>query len=279
MAIRMILLDLDGTLLTGKKTVSPGNYAALQKASEAGIHIVISTGRIVAGLPKAAKELPFVRYVVAVNGAQIVDVPGDKVLCREEIAPAEALQVYEVLDRYPVIYDCFMDGWGYMGAQMYAHIDDFISDPVTNQMVKDLRKPVPDFKKLVAEGDHIQKLQMFFADMDRRAEALRELPGLFPDMVVSSSIVNNIEINAKHATKGEALHFLCKYLGLDISETMAFGDSSNDLSMIQAAGVGVAMANADPVLQAAADYITDTNEADGVAKAIARFCPALGLYS
>ena len=91
-------------------------------------------------------------------------------------------------------------------------------------------------------------------------------------MAVTSSITNNIEINDKTATKGEALRFLCRHLGVDVRDTMAFGDGSNDMSMIQAAGIGVAMANADPALQAAADFVTDTNDADGVAKAIEKFC-------
>ena len=277
MAIRLILLDLDGTLLTGKKTISPRNYEALERAAAAGIHIVPSTGRFYAGMPQAARELPFVRYVVAVNGAQVYDVQEDKVLAREEIAPQDALRVYAELDKLPVIYDCFRDGWGYMDETMYARIDEFISNPGTNQMVKDLRKPVPNFKEFIAQGPPIQKLQMFFADMDRRAKELERLPGLFPDMAVSSSIVNNIEFNAKNANKGQALRFLCKHLGLLISQSMSFGDSSNDLPMIETAGVGVAMANAEPSLKKAAKYVTDTNENDGVAKAIARFCPELGL--
>ena len=91
-------------------------------------------------------------------------------------------------------------------------------------------------------------------------------------MSVTSSIPNNVEINARHANKGEALGFLCRYLGLEIAQSMSFGDGSNDRSMIEAAGVGVAMANADEALKAVADYVTDTNDNDGVAKAVERLC-------
>lgn len=273
MSIKLILLDLDGTLLRSDKTISPANYAALERCSSAGIHIVPSTGRFYSGMPQVVRDLPFVRYVVTVNGAQVYDVLEDQILCREEIAPADALRVYDELDTLPVIYDCFLDGWGYMDEKMYAQIDDFISDPRVNRMVKDLRKPVRGFKSFVArENRPLQKLQMFFADMDRRAAELERLPRLFPEMAVSSSIPNNIEINAKNANKGEALRFLSRHLGLSIEETMSFGDSGNDLSMLMAAGTGVAMANADQALLDAADHVTDTNDNDGVAKAIARFC-------
>ena len=278
MAIKLILLDLDGTLLTGDKRISPANYDALERCAANGAHIVPSTGRFYGGMPQVVRELPFVRYVVAVNGAQIYDVKEDKVLCREEIGLDAAFRVFDELDKLPVIYDCYMDDCGYDYVGMYERIDEFISDPRVKSMVKSTRKPVPDFRAFLREqGRPLQKIQMFFKDMDRRAVELKRLPGLFPDLTVTSSITNNIEINAKNANKGEALRFLCRHLGLDVSESMSFGDSINDLSMITAAGVGVAMANADRSLLDAADHITDTNDNDGVAKAIARFCPELSL--
>ena len=273
MAIRIILLDLDGTLLTHDKQLSPGNRAALERAAAMGIWIVPSTGRFYQGMPAVVRELPFVRYAVTINGAQVYDGKEDAVLHRAEIAPAAAERVFDRLDALPVIYDCFLDGWGYMDARHYAQIDRFIADPRVNRMVKDLRRPVEDFRAFIRrENRPLQKIQMFFRDLDRRREALEVLPRDLPDMAVTSSIPNNIEINDSAATKGEGLRFLCRRLGVDIRDTMAFGDGSNDMTMIRAAGIGVAMANADPALRAAADFVTDTNDADGVAKAIARFC-------
>ena len=273
MAIKLILLDLDGTLLTGEKTLSPGNGAALERCADAGIHIVPSTGRIYCGIPQAVRDLPFVRYVVAVNGAQVYDAKEDKVLLREEIPLETAFRMFDVLDALPVIYDCYMDGFGYNCATMYERIDEFVSDPPMNDLVKRTRHPVPDLRAFLREqGRSLQKIQMFFKDPDRRVGELERLPKLFPELAVTSSLVNKIEINAKNANKGRALRFLCAHLGLEVSESMAFGDGSNDLSMIEASGIGVAMANADSILLAAADYITDSNDRDGVAKAIDRFC-------
>ena len=280
MAIKLILLDLDGTLLTGDKRISPANYDALERCAAAGIHIVPSTGRFYGGVPQAVRDLPFVRYVVAVNGAQIYDRKENRVLRREEIDLETAFRVFDALDELPVIYDCFMGDFGYDYVEMYERVDEFISVPQVNAMVKGTRQPVPDLRAFLREkGRPIQKIQMFFKDMDRRAVELERLPRLFPDLCVTSSITNNIEINAKNANKGEALRFLCRHLELDVSESMSFGDSSNDLSMILAAGVGVAMANADKSLLDAADYVTDTNDNDGVAKAIARFCPSASSVS
>jgi len=273
MAIKIILLDLDGTLLTSDKQISPANRAALERAVEMGVHIVPSTGRFFGGIPQVVRDLPFVRYAITVNGAQIYDVAEDRILHRAEILPADAEPIYDCLDALPVIYDCFMDGWGYMDRHNYARIDEFISDPRVNRMVKELRKPVEDFRAFMREQHRpVQKIQMFFQDLPLRERVWARLIEQFPNMSVTSSIPNNVEINEKHANKGEALSVLCRYLGVDISETMSFGDGSNDRSMILAAGVGVAMANADSSLKEIADYVTDTNDNDGVAKAIGRFC-------
>lgn len=272
MAIKLILLDLDGTMLTSGKEISPRTYAALARAAEQGVHIVPSTGRFFAGMPQVVRDLPFVRYAVTVNGAQVYDRVEDRILRREEIAPPQAEAIYDQLDRLPVIYDCFLDGWGYMDQRNYDRIDQFISDPRVNNMVKTLRRPVADFRAFMREQDRpVQKIQMFFRDMELRQRAWRDLAEKFPDLAVTSSITNNLEINAGLATKGEALRFLCQYLGLDIRESMAFGDSANDRSMILAAGTGVAMGNADQDLQASADYVADTNDNDGVTKTIEKF--------
>ena len=272
MDIKLIFLDLDGTLLDSNKNLPETNRRALEQAAGLGVHIVPSTGRFYSGMPQVVRDLPFVRYVVAVNGAKVHDVKEDKVLYREEIPLETAFRVFDALDALPVIYDCYMGDFGYDYVAMYERVDEFISDPRVNAMVKGTRQPVPDLRTFLREqGAPLQKIQMFFKDMDRRAAELERMPRLFPELAVTSSIYNNIEMNAKTATKGEALRFLCRHLGIDIRDTMAFGDSSNDLSMIQAAGLGVAMGNAASELLAAADYITDTNDQNGVATALERF--------
>lgn len=278
MSIGVILLDLDGTLLTSGKQISTANYQALKTAAAHGIHIVPATGRFYAGMPQAVRDLPFFRYAVTVNGAQVYDRLADNVLYRAEIAPEAAERIYDLLDKLPVIYDCFLDGWGYMDRRNYDRIGQFITDPHVNSMVRALRRPVDGFRAFIkAQNKPVQKIQMFFQDMAARENALAELAEKLPDMAVTSSIPNNVEINVKEANKGAALRFLCRYLGIRAADSMAIGDGSNDASMIEAAGVGVAMENAYPALKKLADDITETNDRDGVAKAIARFCPELGL--
>lgn len=270
MSVKVILLDLDGTLLNSDKTVSAANYAALERAAAMGVHIVPATGRFYEGLPEVVRNLPFVRYVVSVNGAEIYDAKENKVLHREELEPEEAVAIYEYLSGLPALCDAYVEGWGYMDRSYYARIDEFATEPYVVKMLKELRTPVDDMKAFLAQHK-TQKVMAFFNDMDRRAVELERVKALFPNTAISSSIANNIEVNAKKATKGGALLNLCQVLGVDVKDTMAFGDGSNDLAMIQNAGIGVAMGNAYPSLKEAADYVTLTCDEDGVAHAIEKF--------
>lgn len=272
MSVKIILLDLDGTLLTSDKTISPANYAALARAADMGVHIVPSTGRFYDAMPAVVRELPFVRYAVTVNGAQIYDAREKKVLHQAEISSEEALAAYEYFASLPTICDCYVEGWGYMERSHYARIDEFCctAPPYVEKMLKELRTPVDDVKEII-RTHKVQKVMCFFKDMDRRAVELERIPVLFPNLRMTSSIANNIEVNAMGANKGDALKHLCAHLGVDIKDTMAFGDGSNDLTMIQTAGIGVAMGNAYQDLKDAADYVTLDCDADGVAHAIEKF--------
>ena len=271
--IKIIVLDLDGTLLTSDKKISPRNYAALEQAAEKGIHIVPSTGRFYDGMPAVVRELPFVRYAITVNGAEIYDAREDRVLHRAEMTPAQAEEVFAFLDTLPVVYDCYQEGWGWMEKSLYDRAGDFIEDPKVLSMVKDLRTPVEGFRELIRSRNRgVQKIQMFFKDMDKRAESLPLLRQRFPGLNVTSSITNNLELNSLDAHKGVALLKLCDILGVDPAQTMAFGDGLNDITMLQTAALGVAMDNAYPEVKEAANFITDTNDHDGVAKAIEQFC-------
>lgn len=270
MSVEIILLDLDGTLLASDKTISTANYAALERAAEMGVHIVPSTGRFYNAMPEVVRKLPFVRYAVTVNGAQIYDAWEKKVLYEEDLSPEEALAVYEYFESLPTICDCYVEGWGYMERSHYERIDEFAAVPYVATMLKELRTPVDDVKALIRQHK-VQKVMTFFKDMDRRALELERVPALFPQLQVTSSIANNIEVNAMGANKGDALKRLCAHLGVDVKDTMAFGDGSNDLTMIQMAGIGVAMGNAYQGLKDAADYVTLHCDEDGVACAIQKF--------
>ena len=270
--IRLIALDLDGTLLNSDKELTTENSEALEKAAEAGIEIVPATGRFYRGMPKVIRDLPYVNYVITVNGALVYDIRQDHTVFAGEIPADRAVEVMNRLDTLPVIYDCFQNGWGWMTKSLYDQAEQYISNPHTLEMVQTLRTPVPDLKELLLQrGTGVQKIQMFFRDMELREEMLKKLPGEFPDLLVTSSIVNNIEFNSRKSNKGNALQALAASLGIPMQETMAFGDDLNDITMLQDAGIGVAMGNAWEEVKKASDYVTDTCDHSGVAQAMNLF--------
>ena len=271
--IRLITLDLDGTLLNSKKELSPENAAALQWAADQGIEIVPTTGRFYGGMPEVIRNLPYLHYAITINGAQVYDVRNDVGIAKAEIPVERAVELMAWLDQFPVIYDCFMDNWGWMTRSLQEKADEFAPNEHYAKMLKELRTPVDELKSFLTERGHdIQKSQFFAKDMDLRARLMEEIPQRFPGLIVSSAVVNNVEINDKNAHKGNAIRQLAQHLGLEMSQVLAFGDGSNDITMLQEAGIGVCMENGLNSVKAVADYITDSCDEDGVAKAIYRFC-------
>lgn len=123
-----------------------------------------------------------------------------------------------------------------------------------------------DLKAFLREnGQPVQKVQLCFRDMAERETARAEIAAAFPEILVTSSFRNNLELNAADADKGRALLALAQHLGIPAADTIAFGDSSNDLRMLRAAGTSVAMGNAAPEVRAVCGCVTDTNDHDGVA--------------
>ncbi len=271
--IRLIALDLDGTLLDPDKRLSERDQQALARAAAKGIWIVPTTGRFFAGMPEKVLALPFLRYAITVNGASVYDTREKKVLRRAEFAPAEAVEIMDCFEARGVPYDCYIGEWGYMSAPLYERADEFAPDEYYRRTFHHLRTPVPEIRAYALErGEGVQKVQGYFDDPALRAELLEELPRRFPNASVTSAAERNIEINSREANKGAAMLALAKHLGLDASQTMAVGDGSNDLSMVRAAGLGIAMENACAALLAEADAVTGPCTASGVAMAIEKYC-------
>ncbi len=267
--IQLIAMDLDGTLLTTDKRLTERNRHALEKAAEAGIFVVPATGRIYAGVPEELRALPFIRYLILGNGATVYDREADRILYSAEIPPQTAVEVLEWLDGFAAIYDCYQDNQGYMTAEMWEKADRYAPSPVYLQMIRTLRKPVPDLKEhLRARGRSVQKLQAFCETDEVQAQVLEKTARRFSGLSVTTSIARNVEINDGRANKGAGLQALCDFLGIGTGTAVAFGDGFNDLSMIRTAGIGVAMGNSVQAVLDAADRIAPGNDEDGVGRVV-----------
>ena len=270
--IRILALDLDGTLLDSEKRLSDVNRNALAAAAAKGLLVVPTTGRFFGMMPPAVRDLPFVRYAITVNGAQVYDRETDTAIVREELPLDKALAIMRFLDGFDVIYDCYQDNWGRMTKSMQDKAEEYAQDPHYVKMIREFRKPYPDLKSyLVEQGRDVQKIMLFARDPAVRDALAAELPARFDGLAVSTSTFNNLEINVSTAHKGRAIERFAAHFGWTLANCMAFGDGLNDLSMVKMAGTGVAMANAAPEVLAAADYVTLSNDEDGVAAALRHF--------
>ena len=268
----LIALDMDGSLLTTDKRLTPRARAALSRAADSGSLIVPATGRFYKGLPAELRQESFLRYCITINGAHVYDALLDRTVSAAEIPCERALAAMEYLDTQDVIYDCYQSDWGWITRKFWETAPEFVPDQYYLKMLRSLRNPVDELKAHLRKiGRDVQKIIIFTRTDELQDELLAHLPARFPDMVVTSSARHNIELNAPAANKGTALQALAESLRIPMRRVMAVGDGLNDRSMLETAGFAVAMGNAHPAIKAIADQVTDDCDHDGAAKAIEQF--------
>lgn len=271
MKIKLIALDLDGTLLDSQKHLSPGNRKALETCCKKGIQIVPTTGRTVDGIPDMIKEIPGIRYAITTNGAVIEDMKDQKRLEERLLTWELALELIETASQYDTMYDLYIERRGVTEPRFYDHLSDYGIPPQLESLIRATRDVYPSIKEYVKTSRKpVEKMNLFFSDLEER-ERVRAVLEKRGDILITSSMAFNLELNALGATKGGGILRLADHLGISREQTMAIGDGENDFSMIEEAGIGVAMKNGLVELQNIADYITETNDEDGVALAIAHF--------
>ena len=257
-------------MLDSQKRLSGRNKEALLRCSDLGIEIVPTTGRAVDGIMPEIRNLPGVHYAITTNGGTVADLRCARCLTRCTLSNVKALEILNIVKKYNAMYDPYIDGRGISQPDFIDHMADFGLSGVMQDMVRATRDLVPDVIRHVEQcKKDVEKVNIYLADLKDR-EILREELSLVEGIIISSSLYNNLEINAEGATKGNALMWLASHLGISRERTMAFGDGENDVTMLKAAGIGIAMGNGLEIAKRAADQVTLTNDEDGVADAIER---------
>lgn len=269
--IKMIGLDLDGTLLTDRKEFTGRSKQALRVAIDSGIVVLIATGRPLTGIPEEICSFPGMRYALTSNGAKVMDVWENRVVDEHLLRADLAEKALEICGKYDTLQEVYYDGVSYAPADKRDMIPRYHKNPNMWEYMRKTRTWVEDIFRMVRESDRgLDKIQMLFADMEERTKAWQELSEV-EGLELVGSLGYNIEINAAGVNKGSGLVSLGRLLGIRREEIMACGDGDNDLLMLKEVGFGVAMANAEEEVKKAADYITLSNEEDGVADAIEKF--------
>lgn len=267
--LRLVFVDMDGTFLLPDKTVSAENLRILDRAYERGVQFVPCTGRNVTGLPPELVGHPCVRYAVCANGALICDVRTHEVLREAPIGRDVVLDLYERVRDLPITFDVFADGKVYTLADRWPLLDRLPFDERHMGQVKAVRTRFDGTgEELIAQVGSIARVNVFFLD-ESDARAVWAAVDESPALIRTSSLSCNVEITCPDAHKGAGMCWLCDHLGVSLRDVVAFGDSDNDLTMLEAAGDGVAMGNANDACRAVADHMTASCAESGVARYLA----------
>ena len=268
--IKLIALDMDGTLVNSMKEIAPEELQAISLAAERGIYVVPASGRTLHTLPGELFANKQIRYYISCNGARISDVLTGEVVYRHNICREDMLKIMAEAKKYRCVREAALDDTLYLAIEDDEDELSFLP-PHQHGFLRAMRTLTDDLEsRLLSAEEGAEKILIFFHDAAELQSFRRWLEENF-SLSITSSLPSNLEINALGVSKGRALKALSEHLGIPMSSVMACGDSENDIDMLEAAGLGVAMANATAEAMAAANAVTLSNDEHGVAEAIRRY--------
>jgi len=269
MRYKMIAMDMDGTLLNSNKEITERTKMALKKADQKGIKLVVCTGRIFTSALFYAKLIGTKAPIIASNGAYIREKDEDRIIYKKCLQKEKAKEIIKLAENEGFIPHVFTEDTIYSTKLIYSSKNYSLwnqqipeNERVKVEIVKDLYDVIEenDILKIVVMSDELDKLFK-----------LKEQIKNNMDVSVFSSFDNNFEIMAENTSKGNAVKILADYYNLKSDEVICIGDNENDISMVEYAGLGIAMGNATEELKNVADLIIDSNDNDGIAKFIENY--------
>lgn len=264
----LIVSDFDGTLIDSNHTVSPEVRTAIEEYVACGGIFAVCTGRMLRSILPLVRDLGLKGLVAAYQGAVIADIETGKIIKSGGMPSEQMVRVCKAMEEIGCDFHIYSDN------QIYTNIPDDnvyrqLHEQILGVRAQFIGQPLSEF---ALHNDLIyQKAASLVAPKDQmeQYEKLRQRLGNDFDVTCSANCL--VEIAPINENKGEAVKFLAQEYGIPLSKTVAMGDNLNDLSMIKAAGIGVAVGNATDALKAAADDVTATNDEGAVAKIIKKY--------
>lgn len=263
--IRLIALDLDGTLLHTDKGLTDRTQTILTTYIKQGTHVVIASGRSYASLPQEVLSVPGIEYAITSNGVAICKKSTGEKLFHFPLKPACAQRLLQLIADTGAVFETFLDGVPYAVADYVHHPTRYGAAEHAIPYIQRTRKPVQDLVAFAQQHlNELDCIDLITANAQQKQQLLalaQEIPGIY----ITSSVPYLLEISDAAAGKGAAVQKLASYLDISPKDIAAFGNAENDVDMMQFAGIGVAVANSPDNVKAVADYVTLSNDADGVA--------------
>ena len=259
--IKLVATDIDGTILIPEGEFTQGVKDCIKSLLDKGIKVVLVTGRMNAAAKRIANDLGLKTPVVSYQGGLVVD--GDEILYERYLTTDQTERVLNWAKKENVHINLYNNDILYSESECYE-VKRYCNNLHTEFTIK-------GFDKI--EKTKINKLLAIdYNNPERISNFEKYLPKLFPDLYIVKSTPYFLEFSNKEASKSCAVNFLREYWGLDKSEILTIGDQNNDIELLKAGGLKIAMGNATEELKAIADYITDSVFEDGFVSAINKFC-------
>lgn len=259
--IKMIATDIDGTILPYNADFTPAVTKCISKLSHDGIKVVLVTGRMHSSTLPIAKRLNLRTPIISYQGGMIKDINGNT-LYQADLNSKYASDIIVWARKNNIHLNLYIDD------KLYVENDnDIIKYYIKGKFVD---YTVCSFDDLVLENVN-KLLAIDIENPDKVSGWVEILKAKYPDLYIVKSTPYFCEIGANNATKSNGVKFLCEYWGIKREEVLAIGDQNNDIDLVKAGGIGVAMGNGTAELKECADYITDCVEDDGFVKAVEKF--------
>ena len=257
---KLLVSDLDGTLFNRCEQISPENYEAIKQMNENGVEFAISSGRSFVELPKCIIDNTYIRYIIHSNGSVVIDRQnGTKTYnC---INNNQAVRLINLLNSYSTHLTLRANGKSYVDSskQNDEAFKRYNLQTGHMQLLKDFADYLDDFDSFCNSLENLEMVLAFFENDDDMLECEKRLLET-GEFLVARAIDHNLEICSINAGKGNALKKLASLINIEICDTVAVGDSANDITALQTAGLGVAVSNACDSLKAVADKVVCSNE-------------------
>lgn len=274
--VKLIALDMDGTLFNSQGEISQKDIETLKKATEAGVAIAVATGRAYVELPIEMLYEVGIRYAITGNGSAVYRLPDKECIYSDCLDNEVVCTIIRELKELDIYYDIYVDGLVYCPKSVCHNIRKMDMPESLHEHIERTRIVVDDLEDYIRScGKSVEKTTLNFAYLEDgtclgKAESA-EILDRYPQVEYLSGGFHNWEFTRAGVNKGTGLRFLAERIGVPMDLTMACGDSENDLSMLGAAHIAVAMENAKPEIKERANYITRSNDESGVAYAIDHF--------
>ena len=257
---KIIFIDIDGTLRNDRKEITEKTKEAIHKVVEKGIYVVICSGRPGKYVEEISKEALASSYVIGCNGGEIYDYKEKKTIYVNALENEEVITLWHMAEKYDVQLIMISNGKRIVRKQTDDETDIILEELIENFVINN---PVT---QCVFSSMELESIQSIKEEINLKNLGIVNL---------SKCLINNelpkekpffLDVTCKGTSKGDAIKKLCEYLKINLKDSVALGDSYNDLSMFEVVGHSVAMGNAPEDIKRIVDEVTDTNNEDGVAK-------------